>query len=183
MVYKQRGDTLVEVLMSIVVLGVVIVGAVTLMTRGLQSAQTALEHSETRQEVNSQLEMLKYLRDQYAVDPASTDATTWNSIISTNNANAFDYNGCTVTSTKAGTAFYLDKSSGTVEKKTFDASQVPPAYATAGKGLWIEGRPSGAGVSPAYIDFIIRACWTAAGGAGGAQQQTVTAQRLYDPSR
>jgi prepilin-type N-terminal cleavage/methylation domain-containing protein len=182
MVSRQRGDTLVEVLMSIVVLGVVIVGAVTLMTRGLQSAQTALEHSETRQEVNSQLEMLKFLRDQYAVDPASADAATWISIITGNNTNPFDYNGCTVTAAKAGTAFYLDKSSGPVQKRTFDASQVPLTYATAGKGLWIEGRPSGVGVSPGYIDFIVRACWAGAG-SSGAQQQTVTAQRLYDPSR
>lgn len=182
MVSRQRGDTLVEVLMSIVVLGTVIVGAVTLMTRGLQAAQVALEHSETRQEVNSQIELLKYLRDRYSVDPTSGDATTWTSIITSTNANAFDYNGCTVTASKTGTAFYLDRSSGTVQKTTFDASQVPAAYATAGKGLWIEGRPSGAGITPAYIDFIVRACWSAAGTAG-AQQQTVTAQRLYDPSR
>lgn len=182
MVSRQQGDTLVEVLMSIVVLGVVIVGAVTLMTRGLQAAQTALEHSETRQEVNSQLEILKYLRDQYAIDPASSDGTVWTNVVTDSNTNAFDYNGCTVTGAKAGTAFYLDKSSGTVQKKAFDATQVPSTYATAGKGLWIEGRQSEAGMTPAYVDFIIRACWMASG-AAGAQQQTVTAQRLYDPSR
>ena len=38
------------------------------MARGLQSVQIALEHSETRQAVNSQIEMLKYLRDQYAIN-------------------------------------------------------------------------------------------------------------------
>src|SRR5688572_22723676 len=92
-VYKQRGDTLVEVLMSLVVLSMVIVGAVTLMNRGLQSAQIALEHSQARQEVNRQLELLRYLRDQYSINAASTDGVTWNNIITTSNSNQTDYNG------------------------------------------------------------------------------------------
>jgi prepilin-type N-terminal cleavage/methylation domain-containing protein len=183
MAYKQQGDTLVEVLMSLVVLGVVIVGAVTLMTRGLQAAQSALEHSETRQGVNSQIEQLRFLRDQYATNSTTTDAATWVSIITSSNTTATNYNGCTVTTAKAGTAFYLDRSSGAVQKLAFDASQQPPTFATAGKGMWVEATPS-SGVTPAFVDFVIRACWTASGSAGlGAQQQTVTAVRLYDPSR
>lgn len=179
---KQQGDTLVEVLMSIVVLSIIIVGAVTLMTRGLAVAQNSLEHSETRQEVNSQLQMLTYLRNQYAADSTSGDAATWSSIISASNSNQTDYNsGCTVTPAKSGTAFYLSKSSGTIQRITFDATQVPATYAIAGKGLWIETTPS-TGVTPAYVDIVIRACWQAAN-SQGAQQQTVTAERLYDPSR
>src|SRR5689334_16699814 len=45
---KQGGDTLVEVLMAIVIVSVVIVGALTMMSRGLAVAQIALEHSQTR---------------------------------------------------------------------------------------------------------------------------------------
>ena len=168
--------------MSLMVLSIVIVGAVTLMTRGLQSAQIALEHSETRQVVNSQIELLKYLRDQYAINNASADAATWLSLISTSNSSPTDYTGCAVTGSKAGTAFYLDKSSGTVQRVNFDANQKPPTFATAGKGLWVEAAPSAAGISPAYVDFVLRACWAGIGTAGG-QQQTVTAVRLYDPSR
>ncbi|HVI69618.1 MAG TPA: prepilin-type N-terminal cleavage/methylation domain-containing protein [Magnetospirillaceae bacterium] len=182
MVAKQRGDTLVEVLMSLMVLSIVIVGAVTLMARGMQSAQIALEHSETRQAVNSQIELLKYLRDQYSVNNTSANAATWASIISTSNANSTDYTGCSVTASKSGTAFYLDRSSGTVQRTIFDSSQKPPTFATAGKGLWIEADPSNAGISPAYVDFVLRACWMGSGSLGG-QQQTVTAVRLYDPSR
>lgn len=182
MVYKQRGDTLVEVLMSLMVLSIVIVGAVTLMARGLQSAQIALEHSETRQAINSQIEMLKYLRDQYAINRNSVDGITWASIISTSNANPTDYTGCTVTPSKSGTAFYLDRSSGTVQRIAFDSNLKPTTFATAGRGLWIEADPSDAGISPAYLDLVLRACWMGSGSLGG-QQQTVTALRLYDPSR
>lgn len=179
--YKQRGDTLVEVLMSLVVLSMVIVGAVTLMNRGMQSAQIALEHSQARQEVNRQLELLRYLRDQYSINAASNDGVTWNSVISTSNATATDYTGCTVTAGKAGTAFYLDRVGGVVQRVNFDPSLQPVTYATAGRGLWVEADPS-TGVSPAYVDLVVRACWRGSGATGG-QQQTVTAVRLYDPSR
>lgn len=181
MVSRQRGDTLVEVLMSLMVLSIVIVGAVTLMSRGLQSAQIALEHSETRQEVNRQLELLRYLRDQYSINSTSPDGVIWANVISSSNGNPTDYTGCSVTSSKAGTAFYLERVSGVVQKTAFNPSLQPATFATAGKGLWIEVDPS-SGVSPAYIDVVVRACWQGSG-AAGAQQQTVTAVRLYDPSR
>ncbi len=182
MASKQQGDTLVEVLMSLMVLSIVIVGAVTLMARGMQSAQIALEHSETRQAVNSQIELLRYLRDQYAINSAGADGVTWASIISTSNTNATDYTGCVVSPSKVGTAFYLERPVGIVQKTTFDINQIPPTFATPGKGLWIEADPSNTGISPAYVDFVVRACWAGIGTLGG-QQQTVTAVRLYDPSR
>lgn len=182
MAHKERGDTLVEVLMSLMVLSIVVVGAVTLMARGLQSVQIALEHSETRQAVNSQIELLKYLRDQHAINSSGTDGLTWASIAATSNNNPTDYTGCNVTASKSGTAFYLDRSSGTVQKLAFDSSLKPTTFAIPGRGLWIEADPSDAGISPAYTDFVIRACWFGSGSLGG-QQQTVTALRLYDPSR
>lgn len=178
--YKQRGDTLVEVLMSLMVLSMVIVGAVTLMNRGLASAQIAMEHSQTRQEVNRQIELLRYLRDQYSVNNASTDGQTWLNIINGSNNSATNYDGCSVTTAKAGTAFYLEQVSGVVQRTNFNPSQQPTTFATAGRGLWIETTPS-TGVSPAFVDIVVRACWTASGSTGG-QQQTVTAVRLYDPS-
>ena len=181
MVYKQRGDTLVEVLVSLMVLSMVIVGAVTLMTRGLQSVQIALEHSQTRQEVNRQIELLRYLRDQYAINSTSTDADTWVSVITGSNNAATDYNGCSVTTAKTGTAFYLQRSGSNVARTNFNAALQPSTFATAGRGLWIETTPS-SGVTPAYVDVVVRACWQASGATGG-QQQTVTAVRLYDPSR
>jgi Tfp pilus assembly protein PilV len=181
MVYRERGDTLVEVLMSIMVLSIIIVGSISLMARGLQVAQSALEHSETRQGVNAQLDMLRYLRDQYSTNSTSADAATWQSIISSSNNNQTDYSGCSVTTAKTGTAFYLDKSSGTVQKTSYNIALQPTTFATPGRGMWIEAAPSAAGVSPAYVDFVVRACWSAVG--TGATQQTVTAERLYDPSR
>jgi Tfp pilus assembly protein PilV len=183
MVSRQRGDTLVEVLMSLMVLSMVIVGAVTLMNRGLQSVQIALEHSQTRQEVNKQLEFLRYLRDQYSINSSSADAGMWRSIISSSNTNPTDYTGCSVSSGKTGTAFYLDRNpaTGAVQRNGFSPALQPTTFATAGRGLWVELDPS-TGVTPAYVDVVVRACWNASGASGG-QQRSVTALRLYDPSR
>lgn len=179
---NQRGDTLVEVLMSLMVLSIVIVGAVALMNRGLQSTQIALEHSQVRQEVNRQIELLRYLRDQYAISSTSADGVTWTGIISSSNTTATDYSsGCTVTAGKTGTAFYLQRVSGVVQRVAFDSALKPPTFATAGRGMWIEVDPS-SGVTPAYIDVVVRACWTGQGSVG-SEQKTVTAMRLYDPSR
>lgn len=185
MVYKQnqRGDTLVEVLMSVVILSVVIIGAITMMTRGLNAAQTAVEHTQVRQSINGQTEMLRYLRDAYLLDAKSTAAQTWLSLFNGApvyaDSSSSSYGGnCAVTSGKA--AFYLEQSGSDVNIVTFNESNKPATVALPGQGLWIEATRSANGISPAYVDFQLRACWLGIGGA--AQQQTVTVERLYDPA-
>lgn len=182
--HRQRGDTLVEVLLSIVILSMVIVGAMTLMSRGLAAVQVALEHTEVRMHINGQIELLRYLREQYATDNTTTNATVWRDIVTGSNTNAAVYDEtCGVTPSKNGTAFYLTAASDQVQRTAFDPSVQPDTSAEPGQGLWIEATPSSGAplISPAYVDFVIRACWQASGSLG--QQRTVTAVRLYDPSR
>lgn len=180
MAYKtQRGDTLVEVLMAIVIISLVIVGAMTIMTRGLAAAQVALEHSQVRESINSQVEMLRFARDTYLKNKSDPSAAQWTAIVAATNANAVTYDSsCSVTGTKQG--FYMTKNATQVTRNTYTPS-TPATVATPGTGLWIESVLSPSGISPAYIDFVVRACWQGVGSFG--QQQTVTAQRLYDPSR
>src|SRR5262245_19058364 len=85
---SQRGDTLVEVLMAIVIISVVIVGAMTMMSRGLAAAQIALEHSQVRLVINSQIEMLRYARDSYVKDKTSSSALQWQNIVTNSNTTA-----------------------------------------------------------------------------------------------
>ncbi|MGH7196152.1 MAG: type IV pilus modification PilV family protein [Candidatus Saccharimonadales bacterium] len=182
MAFKQRGDTLVEVLMAIVIMSVVIVGAITMMSRGLAAAQIALEHSQVRLSINGQTELLRYLRDQYVIDNQGGAASVWRDIITTSNEQPSQYGDvCRVTPVKATSAFYLEKANNQVQKQAFDPSREPATAAVAGEGLWIEAAKSPNGISPAYTDFVIRACWQASG--SGGEQRTVTAVRLYDPSR
>lgn len=180
MAYKfQRGDTLVEVLMAIVIISVVIVGAMTMMSRGLAAAQIALEHSQVRLSINSQIEMLRYARDTYLRNPTDPSALQWRAIATGGNADPITYNdSCIVTGTKNG--FYMTKNATQITQNSYTVNN-PATVATPGSGMWIETVLSTPGVKPAYIDFVVRACWTGAGAAG--KQQTVTAMRLYDPSR
>jgi Tfp pilus assembly protein PilV len=179
----QRGDTLVEVLMSIVVLSMVIVGTITVMSRGLAASQAAVEHTQVRFQINSQLELLKYLRDGYISDSGSTAGQTWSALFTGSplyaSTQASNYNdtSCGVTSGKD--AFYLTQTGGVVNANQYDAASAPETYALPGQGMWIEMTRS-VGISPAYVDVLIRACW--AGASGSTNQQAVTAMRLYDPA-
>lgn len=175
---RSRGDTLVEVLMSLTVLGIVIVGAITIMSRGLGAAQTALEHSQVRLLINGQYEMLRQLRDAYVRDPASPLGIVWHSIVAGSNANLPSYgDDCAITANKVGTTFYLQQVGSTIARTSYSSPSIPAGLPTPGDGFWIEPSKS-TSFSPPYIDFVVRACWQ---GIGGTDQRTVTAVRLYDP--
>ncbi|HSW81233.1 MAG TPA: prepilin-type N-terminal cleavage/methylation domain-containing protein [Candidatus Saccharimonas sp.] len=178
--YKvQHGDTLVEVLMAIVIMSMVIVGALTIMSRGLAAAQIAVEHSEVRLSINSQIEQLRFARDSYLANPADPSGAQWKAIVIASNTTPITYDSsCTTTSGKQ--AFYMTKNGSQVTRNNYTPA-TPPTVATAGTGLWVESVLSPSGISPAYVDFVIRACWPALG--TSTAQQAVTAQRLYDPTR
>jgi prepilin-type N-terminal cleavage/methylation domain-containing protein len=180
---NQRGDTLVEVLMAIVVLSMVIVGAITLMARGLKASQMAVEHTQVRLQINGQEEMLRYLRDGYLSDPNSAAGQTWvglfggSPLYAPTTASSYDDTSCNVTSGKTG--FYLSQSGGVVSATQFDSANKPTSYALPGQGLWVEMTRS-VGIAPAYVDVMFRACWSGIG--DSADQQSVTVIRLYDPA-
>lgn len=183
MVRRQRGDTLVEVLMAVVILSIVIVGAITLMTRGLQAAQIAVEHTQVRLSINAQTEMLRYLRDGYLQDPQSNAGQTWASLFAGSplyaDTNPSSYGGpCGVSTSKTG--FYLQQSGANVTVQPFNAANKPALAALPGQGLWIEATRSLGSISPAYVDFQLRACWQGSG--SSVDQQTITGVRLYDPA-
>lgn len=180
---KQRGDTLVEVLMAIVVLSMVIVGAITVMSHGLKASQLAVEHTQVRMQINAQQELLRYLRDGYLSDPNSAAGQTWKGLFGGSplyaDTTATNYNDTTCNVTSGKNAFYLTQSGGVVSVNAFNASNKPAAYALPGQGMWIEMTRS-TGISPAYVDVVFRACWSGIG--DSADQQAVTVIRLYDPA-
>ena len=180
MTSHNRGDTLVEVLMAVVIISVVIVGAITMMNRGLAAGQVALEHSQVRLAINSQIEMLQFARNEYIRNTSSPSAVQWKAIVTASDQQPVNYDQtCNVSGTKTG--FYLTKSGTQVTRNTYTPN-IPGNIPTAGTGIWIESVLSPNGLAQAYVDFIIRACWQASGNAAN-QQRSVTAVRLYDPSR
>lgn len=180
MARRMRGDTLIEVLLAIVVLGAVIVGSITIMSRGLLAAQTAMEHSQVRQYINGQFEMLRKLRDDYARDSSSTNAQVWRDVVTgiPETVTLSYSNDCTLN--QPDNDFYLTPGTSSINRSTYTGN-APDTVAMPGQGLWIEAKKSPVGLSQAYVDFVVRACWYGSG--SEAQQRTVTAVRLYDPSR
>lgn len=180
--WRQRGDTLVEVLMAMVILSIVIVGGITMMSRGIRAAQIAVEHTQVRLAMSGQTELLRYMRDGYAQDPNSTAGQAWTGLFNGTPLYADNtpssYNTCGVTSSKTG--FYLQESGPNVQVNQFNPSLTPTTAATVGKGLWVEATRSPSAVTPAYVDFQLRACWLGIGTT--ARQETVTVVRLYDPA-
>lgn len=178
MVRRQAGDTLVEVLVSMAVLGLVIVGAITLMNQGLLASQDALEHSQVRLSVTSQYEMLRKLRDEYVTNPSGSAGQLWHTIVASSNSSDPGYGeGCNVSSDKQSTAFYLSQGATGITRSSYSSPSIPAGLPSPGNGIWIEPSRS-IDVEPPYMDFVIRACWQ---GIGGVDQRTVTAVRLYDP--
>ena len=96
---NQRGDTLVEVAIAMAVLGLVLAATMTIINRSLLSVMNAVERTGARGEVNSQVEMLRYVFDtQSGINKAVANQI----VDSTGTADISD-NGC---SAGAG-SFYL----------------------------------------------------------------------------
>ena len=82
----RKGDTLIEVMFAVGVFGLVAVGAIGIMNRGLYSAQNALEVTMARNEIDTQAEALRFIHSAYLSEDGSEEggiyASLWNKIIS-----------------------------------------------------------------------------------------------------
>lgn len=61
-----KGDTLIEILFSVAVFGLVAISTVAAMNRGVSQAQSSLESSVARTEIEAQAEVLRYINNAYA---------------------------------------------------------------------------------------------------------------------
>lgn len=179
----ETGDTLIEVLLAMVILSMIIVGAMTMMNTGVAANRNATEHTIVRQSLNSQIEQLNYLRDQYTDKTNPVAVAQWtaimNSYVKSSGVSDVNDGSCTV----GGQAFYLNNTAAGVKPgvpmtTAYNESNKPETFASAGQGMWIEAFRSASGGVP-YIDFVIRACWEPS--SGSVTQREATVVRLYEP--
>ena len=174
---SQRGDTIVEVLFSMVILGIVFTTAYSLMGFGLNAEQSAIERTQLSNVLQTQAEALRTVDDESqigATDYNPTAAGIWSNITTNyvtttvptnytaNTAPSYSF-ACTPTT---GKEFTLDTTSDPVTLVA--GTQRDP---NIGESYWIEAfQPSAAvGGTPAaddgkYVDFDIRGCWEPEGG-------------------
>jgi prepilin-type N-terminal cleavage/methylation domain-containing protein len=191
---SQQGDTLIEVLVSMAILAMVIVGSSILVNNGLGQARNAVEHTQVRNSLQQQSEYLRFLRDNQSRDATTT--ALWQTLTNSTYASLSPVNtsdaSCTLTGntfsanpTGGKKAFYLKfNTTPTVAASTLQIADItsmaiPPTAAVPGSGLWVEGVRSAAGINPAFVDYYIRGCWQGLGSTGVQQMGTVT--RLYLP--
>jgi prepilin-type N-terminal cleavage/methylation domain-containing protein len=154
---KQRGDTLVEVLLSTVVLSIVLAGAYTLSNRATRINQQAYERTKVSNLIQEQAEFLRALRDS---DTGNDPSSVWQTVLSNHtNISAASTTCKTVPSSgigglATGSMFYLESNGSNIVIR-----DTPTKYKLAGGKfyIWVQGVSSGA--SSSFADFVINACW------------------------
>jgi type II secretory pathway pseudopilin PulG len=203
---NQSGDTIIEVLFAVAVFAMVAVGSLSIMNQGTAIAQRALEITLVRQQIDAQAEAIRYIHQNYVASyqKGSTPIGTANEWVKmtdkamgkgADGASSFgqtDNNACPLT-VPGQKPFILNARTATVASSVpvmsapndgslppfsqviyNDDSSIKNAY-----GLWVEAVPSTNADGPGFVDFHIRACWSAAG--NGAPATLGTIVRLYEP--
>jgi type II secretory pathway pseudopilin PulG len=194
-----RGDTLIEVLFAITVLSAAIVGSLAIMNKGTQASIQAVETTIVRQQVDAQIETLRFLNASYvnayypgySPNETTTPAGVYDNIIrnvGSSTPTRFSSEGLIECPAVPNTAFVLNTKQA--KKRSYDAEVFKPAdtYAQVTysgttiretRGIWIEGVRSTTVAGTGYTDFHIRACWAAPG--MNVPRTIGTIVRLYEP--
>lgn len=199
---RQRGDTIIEVLFAVTVFSLVAVGALSIMNQGTAIAERSLEITLVRDQVDGQVDSLKFLHDSYvsaytnsvagkiADNQSGTPAEKWRYIVDQKTmASPTDFTqspgDCNLAIiAQSGKPFAINPAAMTVLSAAPAQAVVYSKINNTGhaEGLWIEAvGPSLAtdGSHTRYVDFYIRACWSSVGQAMPMTIETVV--RLYEP--
>ncbi|NCU30250.1 prepilin-type N-terminal cleavage/methylation domain-containing protein [Candidatus Saccharibacteria bacterium] len=197
---RQRGDTLIEVMLAITIAAVVVVMIMTLMNAGLSSLQNSIERSQVRSSMQGQISALQYIRDDYmATSGTGVTGDSWESVTNPSPPplgylNSVGSSPISISDTTTisdceskvqTTAFYVDTSVSSpvkIEKYTGTILGTLP-IAQPGEHMWIESYPPGIvldSIVPGAVDIVVHACWEPLG--GGALKHETTVVRLYDGS-
>lgn len=168
----QRGDTIIEVVLAFAIFSLAAVSTIALINSGLATTQRSLETTLVRQQIDSQGEMLRHLRD--------TQNPTWGSLITAASlvANPLSLSQSCVPLGSIGSGFYIkpvtetDPKNTSFEKVALTAATygTPETYAkidysdgaNRSEGIWIQATRAEGSSIPAY-DFYIHACWDSVG--------------------
>ena len=187
----SKGDTIIEVMFSIVIFSLVVVSSITIMNKGSAMAQRSLEISLVRQQIDAQLSMIEYAHKNLPV--------VWASIIDNKIADPGEFatpsscpsanmlsGGFFMTNNSANTSIMSNPISGANFSPAINYSMVDYTGQKSGSspvrayGLWAFITDSEANAVPtgrAY-DVHVRACWNSVGLSVPMTIGTVV--RMYD---
>ena len=176
---RSRGDTIVEVMVAFTIFAMAAVAAVAIMNRGIAMAQRSLEITLVRQQIDSQADMLRYVRDNNSpawgqvMDAASHQPPQTNTLQACPQS----------TDELTGGTFYLQPSASSISSVPLRGGashQYSPAETYA---RFDENRSYGMWVQPVQIDtntydMYINACWDTVGSDMPVMLRTIV--RLYE---
>lgn len=189
MTSRQRGDTIIEVMIATAIASLTIMSILALMNRNLATIQLAVESTIVRQNIDSQSEILRFLKDEYLANRSSESgySAIWQDITDVKNRDnimieATPFGECNPR--EPTKAFYFTQSgsgdedvdissismrrvsSGFKDANGINGTDGDPfedvqAFARPGEGLWIEPVISEdqSTRQTRYVDFHVRACW------------------------
>lgn len=156
----RRGDTIIEVMLAMALLGAVILGVMGVMNYAHSQLETSLNRSHTQAVMESQLDIVRYARDQFVlnVQPPNPGRNLWDDLAPHIHSSAPNATVCadnrndswagdhlSITSTAAGFAV----ANASAAQRLSDFQPEP------GDGMWVE---LGESVTPGMIDVAIKAC-------------------------
>lgn len=171
--YTPKGDTLIEVILSMVVISVVIGGAYMISNRSTQLGRLSQQRTQVNNHMRSQAEMLKLLRDS-----SLGESSKYKAIMASYTNSGTGPDGvvdCTPPPTSGiiKTFFIRGKEPIQYNSRYPSVSGDPTGLSRVRVEAY---RPSTSG----YTDFYIIGCWQGPGNYG--QQQSFIVERLNDPS-
>ncbi len=162
---RERGDTIIEVMLAFVVFSMVAVGAIAVMNRGTATAQRTLETTLVRQQIDSQAAALRYIRQEKSdiwggvVDAASNEEPSQFGKLTEQGRCPNIPDGAIALNARNGTLLGSAPKSMSDESAPLYARVMYNGASATAYGLWIEPIQDDDG----FIDFHIRACWDGPG--------------------
>lgn len=87
----KRGDTLIEVMLAVGIFSMVAVAVVAVMSGGTSSAQTALETTLAREEIDAQAEALRFIQASYIADKNDGEESKYSKLWKAITGKAYNY--------------------------------------------------------------------------------------------
>ena len=181
---SQRGDTIIEVMLSIVIFSAAVVGSIAIMNRGVAMAQRSLEVTLVRQQIDAQIALLSYANSKV---PSVWDYIINNKIASENAAKKMSSqstSSCPSASDLQG-GFFMTRSAvkKSIQVNSISQSNYKPAITysmvdylnnkkssvsdkTRAYGMWIyavESESISKSSNGKAYDMHIMACWNSVG--------------------
>jgi len=167
----RRGDTLIELVLAFAIFSIAAISALAVMNRGIALSQHSLETTLVRQQMDSQAETIRYLRD--------TSSPLWDTIKNHADNNTkiapLSPSTCPQASDIAAVAnghngFFVGRDTGTGEFTIVDVDNAnysqPSRYAQIDRdarrayGLWVQAaRAEDGNQAVKAYDIYIHACW------------------------